>query len=144
MMNQNKVDNFDSGTFTVSYSASKKTVSDINGVIGKVTTFEDGRAFTGFESGIIKFALEFGEVTEYSNISLLAVANQTLAVEYDQINPLFFYKDEIRVRYKQGDTIKINKGQAYDMLDPNASITVDVYKISDDGDVLPITKTKPK
>lgn len=136
MMNQNKVDNFDSGTFTVSYSASKKSVSDINGVIGKVTTFEDGRAFTGFESGIVKFALEFGEVTEYSNISLLAVANQTLAVEYDQINPLFFYKDEIRVRYKQGDTIKINKGQAYDMLDPNATITVDVYKISDDGDVL--------
>ena len=127
---------FGSGSFTLEYSASKKSVSDENGIIAYVQNFVNGRTFTGFSSGIVKFSVRFGEVRGYSSVSLSHLGNQPLAgVRKDSISPYVFFKDEVRVRYEQGDTIKINKAVAYDVLDPNATVTVNVYKLNADDSV---------
>ena len=127
---------FENGSFTLDYSVSKKSVSDENGIIAYVKSFVNGREFTGFSSGIVKFSVRFGEVRGYSSVSLSHLGNQPLAgVRKDSISPYVFFKDEVRVRYEQGDTIKINKAVAYDVLDPNATVTVNVYKLNADDSV---------
>lgn len=127
---------FESGSFTLEYSASKKSISDENGIVAYVQNFVNGRTFTGFSSGIVKFSVRFGEVRGYSSVSLSHLGNQPLAgVRKDSISPYVFFKDEVRVRYEQGDTIKINKAVAYDVLDPNATVTVNVYKLNADDSI---------
>ena len=41
----------------------------------------------------------------------------------------------MRVRFEQGENIKINKAFAYDVLDPSATVSVSVYKLNEDGSV---------
>ena len=127
---------FEAGSFTLEYSAIKKSISDENGIIAYVSRFADGREFTGFGSGIVKLSVRFGEVSAYSSVSFSHFGNQPLAgVRKDSISPYIFFEEEVRVCYEQGDTIKINKAIAYDVLDPAATVTVSVYKINDDDSV---------
>lgn len=127
---------FENGSFTLDYSASKKSISDENGIIAYVRSFTDGREFTGFSSGIVKFSVRFGEVRSYSSVSLSHLGNQPLSgVRKDSISPYVFFEDEVRVRYEQGETIKINKAVAYDVLDPNATVSVNVYKLNADDSI---------
>lgn len=127
---------FGSGSFTLDYSVSKKSISDENGIIAYVTSFANGRKFTGFGSGIVKVSVRFGEVRSYSAVSLSHIGNQPLSgVRKDSISPYVFFEDEVRLRYEQGETIKINKAVAYDVLDPNATVSVNVYKLNADDTI---------
>ena len=127
---------FSDGSFTISYSQSKRSISDNNGQIATVDSLADGEAFGGFSSGIVKVSVSFGRVRGYSAVSLSHLGNQALAgTSRDSISPYIFFEDEVRVRYDQGETVKINKAEAYDILDPSATVSVSVYKLNEDGSV---------
>lgn len=127
---------FVDGSFTIEYRQSKRNISDSNGVIASVEQLPDGKPFGGFSSGIVKVSLRFSGVRGYSAVSFSHMGNQALAgIKKDSISPYIFFTDEVRVRYEQGENIKINKAFAYDVLDPSATVSVSVYKLNEDGSV---------
>lgn len=133
---------FRNGSFTIEYSASTHIISDSNGSIATVERSADGGTFGGFSSGIVNVTVSFGRVRGYSAVALSHIGNQSLSgISRDSISPYIFFEEEVRVRYELGETITINSAQAYDILDPDAQITVSVYKLNADGTVSSDTVT---
>lgn len=112
--------------FSLEFSSDTHIVSPEAGIELEVKKFLDGSDFTGFTDSIARFSLELDGVSGASQIIMKNLNSQTLNnAKVDRFTPQIIV-DTMSGDRGKGDKLTLMGAFAYDVLDPIATMTLDV------------------
>jgi hypothetical protein len=142
--------------FTFELSKDSKSIIDASGVgIAKITAYDNGEVFKGFDSLYLSFS--FADVKGASSIMCSQIGNQTMGYNKssidkakDEIKPIILLDEPFLIRQKLGSKAKIPTAKAYDVLGEVTEFIVKVETVSGEllasgpaTEVLDFTLDKP-
>ena len=106
------------GEMEISYHADTYTFTDIfDRKIGEISTYANGKAFAGFDSGYVYLEIEVNDIYGAASIGMASIANQIMNNNrQDSSNPIITINGYLSGSFAPGTAIIIPTATAYDVL----------------------------
>lgn len=119
---------FNGDLFQFTYSDTEYTVSDGANILGTISTYANGTAFNGFESGLVYLSMELEGISSDSSFCISAINGQRFnsGISVDTVRAAMFVEYEPTRRGYIGQQVSLAKALAVDVLDPYVSCYITV------------------
>ncbi len=119
---------FNGDLFQFTYSDTAYTVSDGANILGTISSYANGPAFNGFESGLVYLSMELEGISSDSSFCISAINGQRFnsGISVDTVRAAMFVEYEPTRRGYIGQQVSLAKALAVDVLDPYVSCYITV------------------
>lgn len=119
---------FNGDLFQFTYSDTAYTVSDGANILGTISSYANGPAFNGFESGLVYLSMELEGISSESSFCIFTINGQRFnsGISVDTVRPAMFVEYEPARRGYIGQQVSLAKALAVDVLDPYVSCLITV------------------